>query len=153
MDTHTHTHTHRLHEFVWHGSDSRNPGRFSPAHDKFSKLCHVPHQLYYNVKDVRTNDDTLITVKLMLFYELEDIDTMVSKRVTAVRGRVAASRSLTDALLSLSSTTPTTQLQTSSMQWALTSSPLPHSGGEDGDTACLGCMTFIWGVERLVVGG
>ena len=45
--------------------------------DKFTKLCHVPHQLYYNVRDVRTNDDTLIVVKLMLFYELQDIETMV----------------------------------------------------------------------------
>ena len=27
---------------------------------------------------MRTNDDTLITVKLMLFYELVDVDTMVS---------------------------------------------------------------------------
>ena len=30
------------------------------------------------MRDVRTNDDTLITVKLMLFYELVDVDTMVS---------------------------------------------------------------------------
>ena len=30
------------------------------------------------VKDVRTNDDTMITVKLMLFYELKDILKMVS---------------------------------------------------------------------------
>ena len=27
---------------------------------------------------MRTNANTLITVKLMLFYELEDVDTMVS---------------------------------------------------------------------------
>ena len=27
----------------------------------------------FQVKDVRTNDDTMITVKLMLFYELKDI--------------------------------------------------------------------------------
>ena len=30
---------------------------------------------------MRTNDDTLITVKLMLFYELFDVDTMVSALV------------------------------------------------------------------------
>lgn len=67
-----------LHEFVWHGSDASDPGRFIPARNKFSKLCHVPHQFYFNVKDVRTNDDTLITVKLMLFYELVDIETMLN---------------------------------------------------------------------------
>ena len=27
---------------------------------------------------MHTNDDALITVKLMLFYELKDVDTMVS---------------------------------------------------------------------------
>ena len=27
---------------------------------------------------MRTNDDTLITVKLMVFYELADIETMVT---------------------------------------------------------------------------
>lgn len=29
------------------------------------------------MRDVRTNDDTLITVKLMLFYELQDVNVMV----------------------------------------------------------------------------
>ena len=32
---------------------------------------------FLKVKDVRTNDDTLITVKLMVFYELTDTETMV----------------------------------------------------------------------------
>ena len=30
------------------------------------------------MRDVRTNDDTLIMVKLMLFYELKHVNTMVS---------------------------------------------------------------------------
>lgn len=67
----------RLHEFVWHGTDPEKRGRFIPRQNKFTKLCHVPSQFYFNVTDVRTNDDTLITVKLMLFYELADIETMV----------------------------------------------------------------------------
>ena len=37
----------------------------------------MPSQFYYNVKDVRTKNDILITVKLMLFYELVDVNTMV----------------------------------------------------------------------------
>ena len=32
---------------------------------------------YFQVKDVRTNDDTMITVKLMLFYEMKDVLKMV----------------------------------------------------------------------------
>jgi len=32
---------------------------------------------YHNVNEVRTNDDTLITVKLMLFFELTDVEKML----------------------------------------------------------------------------
>ncbi len=67
----------RFHEFDWHGPDPDRPGRFIPNRNKFTQLCHVPSQFYFNVTDVRTNDDTLITVKLMLFYELTDIEIMV----------------------------------------------------------------------------
>lgn len=62
---------------MWHGSDPTNRGRFIPNKLKFTKLRCVPSQIYCNVRDVRTNDDTLITVKLMLFYYLKDIETMV----------------------------------------------------------------------------
>ncbi|XP_065916630.1 uncharacterized protein [Dysidea avara] len=67
-----------LHEFIWHGSDIADPAHWTPRANKFTKLPHVPSQFYYNVKDVRTNDDTLITVKLMVFYELCDIETMLN---------------------------------------------------------------------------
>ncbi len=67
----------RLHEFKWHGEDRSQPGRFIPGKSQFTQLCHVPSQFYCNVRDVRTNDDTLITVKLMLFYEMIDVETMV----------------------------------------------------------------------------
>ena len=75
--THSHIHSHRLHEFVWHGADPNEPGRFVPRKNVFTQFCHVPSQIYVNVRDVRTNDDTLITVKLMVFYELKDIERMV----------------------------------------------------------------------------
>lgn len=67
-----------LHEFKWHGSDPSCPGRFIPGRMQFTQLCHVPSQFYCNVRDVRTNDDTLITVKLMLFYEMTDVETMLN---------------------------------------------------------------------------
>lgn len=35
--------------------------------------------MYYNVNDVRTKDDALITVKLMLFFELRDIERMLDR--------------------------------------------------------------------------
>ena len=78
---------HRLHDFIWHGSDRSNPGRFIPNKLKFTKLRHVPSQIYCNVKDVRTNDDTLITVKLMVFYHLVDVETMVILNILCISSR------------------------------------------------------------------
>ena len=63
---------------MWHGADRNDPGRFIPRKNIFKFFRHVPSQIYVNVRDVRTNDDTLITVKLMVFYELKDIERMVS---------------------------------------------------------------------------
>lgn len=67
-----------LHEFKWHGSDPSDPAHWRPMGQQFTKLRSVPDYIYYDVKDVRTNDDTIITVKLMLFYELKDIETMLN---------------------------------------------------------------------------
>lgn len=66
-----------LHEFKWHGTDPENKTRMIPGKDKFQQLAVIPEQFYYNVKEVRTNDDTMITVKLMLFYELKDVLKML----------------------------------------------------------------------------
>lgn len=66
-----------LHEFKWHGTDPENKARMIPGKDKFQQLAVIPEQFYYNVRDVRTNDDTMITVKLMLFYELKDVLKML----------------------------------------------------------------------------
>ncbi len=39
----------------------------------------IPDQTYYLVDDVRTADDALLTVKLMIFFELFDIETMLQQ--------------------------------------------------------------------------
>ena len=44
----------------------------------YIKIIYIKLFVDFQVKDVRTNDDTMITVKLMLFYELKDILKMVS---------------------------------------------------------------------------
>ncbi|XP_064650600.1 uncharacterized protein LOC135502048 [Lineus longissimus] len=66
-----------LHQFAWHGSDPKDKTRMVPALKRFTQLTTIPDQFYYNVKDVRTVDDTMITVKLMLFFELKDIIKML----------------------------------------------------------------------------
>jgi len=44
---------------------------------KFTKLRVCPEQTYFDVEGVRTKDDALVTVKVMIFYRLKDIDTML----------------------------------------------------------------------------
>ncbi|ESP00219.1 hypothetical protein LOTGIDRAFT_238660 [Lottia gigantea] len=66
-----------LHEFKWHGSDPENKARLIAKGSVFSQLQNIPGHFYYDVREVRTIDDTMIIVKLMLFYELEDIIKML----------------------------------------------------------------------------
>lgn len=68
-----------LHEFQWHGVDEHDKTRWIPGAARFNKLSTIPGQMYYNVRDVRTNDDITIRVKLMLFYQLKDTETMLNK--------------------------------------------------------------------------
>ncbi|XP_071950449.1 uncharacterized protein [Antedon mediterranea] len=68
-----------LHEFSWHGTDPSNKTRKLPGILNFKKLWVIPDQLYFNVEDVRTKDDALLRVKLMIFFELSDIELMLSR--------------------------------------------------------------------------
>jgi len=66
-----------VHEFSWHGSLPGNPDVKVRDARKFSKLRIIPDQFYYTVSEVRTNDDALLTVKLMIFFELKKIEQML----------------------------------------------------------------------------
>ena len=68
-----------LHEFRWHGADPRRPSHKIPRALRFKKLRVIPDQTYHLVDDVRTSDDALLTVKLMIFFELADIETMLQQ--------------------------------------------------------------------------
>ncbi|KAK6989606.1 type II secretion system (T2SS) protein E N-terminal domain [Biomphalaria glabrata] len=67
-----------LHEFSWHGTDPENKTRMIKDQNKFTVLKIIPDQFYYNVDEVRTSDDALLRIKLMMFYELVDIDKMLN---------------------------------------------------------------------------
>lgn len=75
-----------VHEFSWHGSlggDGKGSktgtidDRKVPHAVNFSKLRCMPDHLYYTVRDVRTTDDALLSIHLMVFYELCDIEAML----------------------------------------------------------------------------
>ena len=68
-----------LHEFRWHGADPRDPRVKRPRALTFTKLRVIPDQMYFDVDDARTADDALITVRLMVFFELADVETMLDR--------------------------------------------------------------------------
>jgi len=70
------------HQFNWHGSVSNDPqhnGKKVKGAVKFTKLRVCPEQTYIDVAGVRTKDDALVTVKVMLFYRLKDVDLMLKE--------------------------------------------------------------------------
>ena len=68
-----------IHEFAWHGTDPQNKTHKIKDGLKFKILRVIADQFYYNVREVRTKDDTTITVKLMIFFELVDIVKMLDR--------------------------------------------------------------------------
>ena len=61
-----------IHHFEWSGMPKDgSKTTYQPRALKFDKLKVIPMTAYHNVSEVRTNDDTLITIKLMLFFELD----------------------------------------------------------------------------------
>jgi hypothetical protein len=68
-----------LHQFRWHGADPANPDRKIPGALNFVKLRVIPDQMYVDVEDVRTADDALLVIQLMVFFELMDVGTMLDQ--------------------------------------------------------------------------
>lgn len=67
-----------LHTFAWHGSDGGSHGVRKVAKGLvFQKLWLMPDQMYHDVQDVRTADDAVLIIKLMMFFELLDIERML----------------------------------------------------------------------------
>ena len=67
-----------LHTFSWHASKGGSKGvQKIPNGLVFQKLWLMPDQMYHDVTDVRTSDDAVLTVRLMLFFELLDIERML----------------------------------------------------------------------------
>lgn len=68
-----------LHQFCWHGADPKDHRRKIPGALVFNKLRVIPDQMYFDVWDVRTADDALLVLKLMVFFELTDINRMLDQ--------------------------------------------------------------------------
>ncbi|PHS02695.1 MAG: hypothetical protein COA78_20650 [Blastopirellula sp.] len=68
-----------LHQFRWHGADPNNPKKKIPRALRFTKLRVIPDQMYFDVRDVRTSDDALLVLQLMVFFEVDDIEKMLDQ--------------------------------------------------------------------------
>ena len=67
-----------LHTFSWHGSKGGSQGVEKAANSLvFQKLWLMPDQMYHDIRDVRTADDAVLTIRLMIFFELLDIEKML----------------------------------------------------------------------------
>jgi hypothetical protein len=67
-----------LHTFSWHSSVGGHKGvQKVPNALVFQKLWLLPDQMYHDVTDVRTADDAVLTIRLMIFFELTDIERML----------------------------------------------------------------------------
>ncbi len=67
-----------LHTFSWHGSKGGHLGyQKVPNGLVFQKLWFLPDQMYHDIPDVRTSDDAVLTILLMIFFELVDVTTML----------------------------------------------------------------------------
>lgn len=75
-----------LHTFSWHGSLKADGTGSKTGFVGDTKVPHalnfqvircMPDSMYLSVREVRTVDDASLTVHLMLFYELQSIDTML----------------------------------------------------------------------------
>jgi hypothetical protein len=67
-----------LHTFSWHASRGGSRGvQKVPNALVFQKLWLMPDQMYHDVADVRTADDAVLTIRLMIFFELLNIERML----------------------------------------------------------------------------
>lgn len=67
-----------LHRFSWHSSSGGSRGvEKQPNGLQFQKLWLMPDQMYHDVNDVRTADDAVLVIRLMIFFELVDIEKML----------------------------------------------------------------------------
>lgn len=69
-----------LHKFSWHASKGGHLGvEKQPNALVFQKLWLMPDQMYHDVRDVRTADNAVLRIRLMIFFELTDIERMLDE--------------------------------------------------------------------------
>jgi len=66
-----------MHTFFWNIPNQNTQEHFHKSLLRFNKLRTIPDQLYFDIPDVRTADDAVLKIKLMIFFTLMDIEAML----------------------------------------------------------------------------
>ena len=67
-----------IHEFSWSGHDGKNELNIKIRNKVvFSRLKQMPHQMYLDVPNVRTKDDVLLTIKIIAFFDITNLEQML----------------------------------------------------------------------------
>jgi hypothetical protein len=67
-----------IHNFSWSGTPQDATHNVKvPNQLQFTTLRNMPQQMYYDILDVRTADHVLIKIKLLLFFEITNIEKML----------------------------------------------------------------------------
>jgi len=68
-----------VHTFSWHGSNNKMDDHRTMIKDalKLTKIRTLPDQLYYNVVGCRTSDDAQLSIKLMMLFQMSDLEKML----------------------------------------------------------------------------
>lgn len=83
-----------VHAFSWHGTPSeheRSSVAKLPNRLNFEKLRCTPDQMYTSVNDVRTSDDAQLTLNMMIFFELRDVEKMLDTTTDPIGDFINAS--------------------------------------------------------------
>lgn len=69
-------HDETLHTFFWQLPNPKSPTVNSRTLVKFNRLRVIPDSLYLDLEQVRTRDDALLTIQLMIFFHLKQPEVM-----------------------------------------------------------------------------
>eukprot|EP01088_Endostelium_zonatum_P003161 TRINITY_DN1431_c0_g1_i1.p1 TRINITY_DN1431_c0_g1~~TRINITY_DN1431_c0_g1_i1.p1 ORF type:complete len:481 (+),score=131.66 TRINITY_DN1431_c0_g1_i1:23-1465(+) len=69
----------RIDEFFWQIPLQSDPTTANRKLIRFKKLRVIPDQLYLDIVDVRTSDDALLRIKIMVFFQLVNIQKLLER--------------------------------------------------------------------------
>lgn len=77
-------------QFSWHGPTAENKARHKAGHARLQKLSLTPTNMAVEIKDARSSDDCTITVNMIMFHQLVDVNQMLNTTQDPVGDLISA---------------------------------------------------------------